>query len=110
MHGRLIFYEPPTFLSGTVTATTRRRSFSRQFEIKFVSQLAMEIFLSSTPIDIEALDLILGNYTLDAELYQVFENNIDRMREVKEDVDEKEKKRVMERDKVQKILKEYLMC
>ena len=68
----------------------------------------MEILLSSTPIDIEALDLILGNYTLDAELYAVFENNIDRMRELKEDVDEKERKRVRERDKVSKILKKYL--
>ena len=96
----MIFEEPPDTIEGVCTATTIEGSGSKLFKIKLLSQIRTNVLLSNKTFRRKVLAELVGNDTFDGEDYDVVEFNVERIRQLREANEEKERKRVRERDKV----------
>ena len=86
-------------------ATTIEGSRSKLFKIRLLSQITTNILLSNKTFRRKVLGELGGNDTFDGEDYEVVEFNVERIRQLREANEEKERKRVRERDKVGKYLR-----
>ena len=97
---RLVFEEPPDEIIGVCQATTIKGSFSGFFTIKLLSKTTTNNLLSNSSFKKQILFDIFGNKTLDEEGKKMVEINVEKIRKLREANEEKERKRVRERDKV----------
>ena len=102
---RLIFEDPPDTIEGVCVATTIEGSRSKLFKIRLLSQITTNILLSNKTFRRKVLGELGGNDTFDGEDYEVVEFNVERIRQLREANEEKERKRVRERDKVGKYFR-----
>merc|ERR1711892_1034150 len=91
---RLIFEDPPDTIEGVCMATTIEGSQSKLFKIKLLSQITTNILLSNKSFRNKVFGDLIGNDTVDAEDYHMVEFNVERIRQLRQANEEKERKRV----------------
>ena len=99
LFSRLVFEDPPNTIEGVCIAENPQGSRSQQFKVKLLSTVTTNILLSNKSFRKK----LFGNDSFEEADYEMVEFNVERIRELREANEEKERKRVRERDKVRKV-------